>query len=241
LTTGQEIADEVRGQLNDGDTLNLRWTDAEMLRFVNAGQRQIVQLVPEANVVQEVVVIAAGSGSRQTLPTDGVKFIDVWNYDDTANETGAPIRAVERDALDSFMPEWSYESEIAARWNWPSNEAEFSESYFEAHIHDPRDPKTYHLFPPADTVTPFSVHLTFSKLPTALASLASTFDLGDEYVNAAVEYVAFRALMKDGRYGNNSQRRQELWNNFRQALGLKIEAEQRVDPNSARPPGDQNG
>jgi hypothetical protein len=241
LATGQEIADEVRLQLNDNDTSNYRWSDAELLGYINAGGRQIVLLMPEANVVREQTTIAAGSGSRQSLPANGVKFFDVANYDATLGEPGPPIRAVERDVLDTFMPEWSYESAIAARWSWDDAESKYTNVRFESHFHDPRQPKEYFLFPPADASTGFDVFLTFSKLPTALTVLGDTYGLNDEYINATVDYVTYRCLMKDGRYGLGPEERRELWNNFLRTLGLKIESDGRVDPNRSRPPEDANG
>ena len=238
MTTGTNIATEVRTQLNDGDTNNYRWSDAELLLYINAGQRQIVTLVPEANVVEEQVTLS--DAVRQTLPSGGVKFFGVWNYDGAAGVRGPAITPIERDALDTSFPEWSYAGHMATHMNYPTFEDEHTEFLFEHYWHDPREPKAYYLFPPTDGETP-DVLLRYAKLPTALGSLSGTFALGDEYLNAEVEYVTYRCLMKDGRYSAHPSRRQELWNNFRQALGLKIESDDRVDPATKRPPGDQHG
>jgi hypothetical protein len=105
--------------------------------------------------------------------------------------------------------------------------------------HDPRDPKVYGVYPPVGA--PFNIFVKHSKTPTALVSLASTFTLGDEYINPAVEYTKFRMLTKDGRYGSEPGVRQELWNNFRVSLGLKPELERRVDPARSRAGADDNG
>jgi hypothetical protein len=95
------------------------------------------------------------------------------------------------------------------------------------------------VFPAAAATAQLKVQ--YSKLPTALTALSDTFALNDEYLNAEIEYVMFRCLMKDGRYGMDTSRRQDLWNNFRAALGLKPEVEKRVDPAGGRAGGDANG
>ena len=56
MATGRDVVDEVRAALNDEDEDAYRWSDEELLRLINAAQRQIVMLLPEANVVDEVVI-----------------------------------------------------------------------------------------------------------------------------------------------------------------------------------------
>lgn len=235
MSTAQNIVDEVRAQLNDEDTNNLRWTDAEMLRYVNAGQRQIVQFVPEANIIEALTTISADSDSRQTLPADGVKFIKVAaSHDNTNTQRGPAITQVDIDALDSLMPDWQY-----GRTEWPRvpNITDVhSGVYFEHYMHDPREPKVYFLYPIPPTSGTIKIYLVYSQLPADLSALSNTFALGDEYQNAMVEYIQYRALSKDGRYGGGVELRRELWNNFRQALGLKIEQEARVGPGASQPP-----
>jgi hypothetical protein len=230
LATGQQLADEARADLNDGDASNVRWTDAEILRFINAAQRQIVLLLPEANIVEEEVTLVVGS--RQTLPAAGVKFLGLYNVfvDDEDTYRGKSVTVVEEDALDSSLTSWMYES-IA-----PS-----TAGVVDHVLHDPRDPKAFAVYPAPTDANPTDAFVKYAKLPTALATLASTFGLGDEYINPAVEYTKFRMLMKDGRYGSEPGVRLELWNTFRTSLGLKPQTDMRVDPSRERAGGDENG
>jgi hypothetical protein len=229
LATGQNIADEARADLNDGDAGNFRWSDAEMLRFIVASARQIVMLVPEANVVEESMALAIGS--RQSIPTGGVKFLGAYNItvDGADSIRGPAITVVEEDALSSSTPTW------LTTLLSPSVDGTIQHI-----VHDPRDPKTFSVYPRRDN-TAVSVFVKHSKIPTAMASLAATFPLGDEYINAAVEYVKYRMLNKDGRYGSEPAVRLELYNNFLRALGLKAQADARVDPAQHRPPEHAHG
>jgi hypothetical protein len=234
LATGQNIVDEVRRQLNDGDASNRRWDDTEMLDYVNAGQRQIVMLVPEANIIESQETIAADSGPRQTIPADGIKFIAVNSgYDATNAIRGPQLRYVEFDALNGMFPTWGYTQVEQPRV--PNFGDLYTEVLFEHYAHDPRDPKAYWLYPAPDG-TARDIFLLYAQLPADLAALANTVVLDDEYQNAMVEYVTFRALMKDGRYGSGTERRQELWNAFRQSLGLKPEIDRRYGPERNKPP-----
>jgi hypothetical protein len=238
LATGQNIADEARRDFNDGDATNLRWSDAEMLRYINAAQRRIVTLVPEANVVETAVTISDGD-VRQSLPAGGIKFLGLANYDNTNSVRGAAVTQVELDALTTMSPEWSYVTAYPTHLVWPDMATEHTEFIVEHFAHDPRDPKVYYVFPTRDT--DFYVYLTYSAIPTALATLASTFALGDEYLNAAVHYVKYRMAWKDFRYAPGRERRDQEYQLFLAALGLKLEADRRVDPAVHRPPMDEHG
>ena len=238
MATGQDIVDEVRAQLNDEDTTNYRWSDAEMLTFVNASQRTIVQLVPEANIVETEVEITDRE-VRRSLPAGGIKFIGAWNSDHTAGARGPALIPVEMDALNSFHPDWSYPD---ADVSYPTLGTKHSIPMFEHVVHNPDEPDIFYVYPvPVIAVSNPWIYVRYSANPTALASLASTFDLNDEYLNGSVQYVTYRCLIKDGRYGLGTERRQELWNNFRTALGLKPQIEARVDPLGGRAGRDENG
>lgn len=225
MAKGQDIVDEVRAQLNDEDSGAYRWSDAEMLRYVNAGQRQIVFELPEANIVEEPFQITSDD-PRQELPTGGVKFLKAFNYDNDNSARGAPLISVELDSLNSGWPAWP-----------TSGMASFPTDGYEHVAHDPRNPTVFYVFPGGEGY----ILLSHCKLPTELEDLDDDFGLGDEYINAAVTYVNYRCLTKDGRHGTGPSQRQELYNEFLRALGKRPVSLDRVDPGAHRPPGDQHG
>lgn len=362
MATGQNIADEARADLNDGDASNYRWSDAHILLYINAALRQILLILPEANVIEESFTLAVGS--RQTIPTGGTKFLGAYNlvvaisptpatntlgvftpsaggdgtstfeieiddgngnvvtitvtgdvtaatlaaafvsagwssdgsgevegytldlgaettiedaidagslvivredgvdftytetvggatYDETVptfasaedpttdGDPGEEIRGraitqVEEDALDTAYPTWA--SEVLA--------PDEADDFVVQHVtHDPRDPTHFSIYPGAPEV-PEDMHeifLKYAKIPTALTTLADTFPLRAEFLNGAIEYVKYRMLMKDGRYGSEPQLKQDMWNNFLRALGIKVQSDRRVDPAVMRPPADEHG
>ena len=237
--TGQNIADEARADLNDGDASNYRWSDADMLRYVNAAQRRIVSIVPEANIVIEDFVVS-NADSRQDLPTGGIKFIGAWNYDAANSRRGPALTEVEFDAMNSAFPEWPFIAAHATHLSFPDMEDEHTDVAFEHFAHDPRDPTVFWIFPATETAT-FELSIQYAKLPTVLATLAGSFALGDHYYDAAVSYTKYRMHAKDGRYGAGDPKMVEVYNDFLRALGQKIQGFQRVDPATARPPADEHG
>ena len=243
MSTGQNIVDEVRAQINDEDTNNFRWSDVEMLRYVNAAQRQIVAFAPMSNVITSSNNLSSGDDVRHTLPAGGIKFIKASSQDsqNEMNVGSGNMTEVELDALNSLFPEWSYTQVEQPRTPVVQDVLQDPNSNFQHYMHDPREPKVYWIFPPPPLAGSVGgIDVTYVDLPTDLAGLGSTFALDDQYQNAAVLYVIYRALRKDGRHGGGVALRTSMWEDFRSALGMQQTSEARVSseqPRNAPPTG----
>jgi len=84
--TVQNVIDEVRYTIHDEVAASYRWTDAELIDYVNAASRQIVTFVPEANLVTSIISIT-NVIAKQALPTGGIKFVKVLNNVSEADGT----------------------------------------------------------------------------------------------------------------------------------------------------------
>ena len=220
MATAQNIIDEVRRIIHDEDSAAYRWSNAELIGYLNAGTRQIVQLVPEANTIQEVVTVNNGI-ARQTLPSGGLVFVKVArNYADDGTTPQGVIRRVEKDALDTYDPDWEYDQTIK------SNVANF----FEHYCHDSSEPNVYYLYPPNTDDASKRVALVYAAIPDEMTLVSSTFPLSDQYINAEVQYTVYRALTKESRSTLPDAFRKELWDNFLMALGLQKEARRNAQP-----------
>lgn len=225
MATAQTIITEVRRIIHD-ENVTYRWADAELLDYLNAGIRQTIAFVPEANTVESVEDTGTSRIARQSLPTGGIKFIKVSrNYADDGTTPQGVVRYAEKDALDTYDPDWEYDTTIKAD----------GANYFEHFCHDSREPTVYYLYPPpaADNKR---VAVVYSAIPTELTLVADDYPLADEYINAAVQYVVYRALTKEARETLPSDYRQDLWQNYLAALGLQREASDAASPEQNRAP-----
>lgn len=217
MATAQDIVDEVRYVIHD-ENPTFRWSDVELLKYLNAGIRQIIQLVPEANVVEAAVEIT-NQLARQILPSGGIALIKVGhNYDDAGTGKQGVIRRVEKDVLDSYDPDWEYNSA-----------ATDGDNYFQHWCHDPKEPKVYFLYPMPPDASKY-VGLVYSAVPTSISNVTDTYPLADEYFNATVMYMVFRALTKESRDTLPDDYRQDLWNNFLTSLGLEKSVRENAVP-----------
>jgi len=225
--TGTNIIDRARLTLQDSS--GVRWTDAELLIYINDAQREVVNIKPEATATHENISLS--TGTEQTLPSGGLRLIKVSrNMSGTASDaTGSKaIRIVEEDLLNSIEPDWHDPTVTGSSAHG---------SIIKNYLFDPDDPKKFYVYPGVASGSNAYVELIYSKLPTDLSSVSSTIDLEDTYGNAILNFVLYRAYLKDAEYAGNQQRAGSHYQLFLNSLGAGGSAEAFLDPNADRNAG----
>lgn len=177
--TAQSIIDKVRIILQDAD--KVRWTDDELLGWLNEGQREIIIYKPDAYVVNESVNLT--TGTKQALPSGGLTLIDV-----VKNGTGRAVRQIDMRILDDQIPTWHSATASTNITNF---------------MFDPRDQKNYYVYPPAASGA--SLDIVYAKSPSDVAINAS-IQVDDVYSGALMDYVLHRAYSKDVDYAADDSR-----------------------------------
>lgn len=205
------------------DPTNVRWPTAELIQWLNDGQREIAAFKPNAFVKNETVQLAAGS--KQTLPAAGISLIDVVRNNVSGGGTpGTAIRAVNREILDAQIPDWHTSAKAAA-----------TVKHF---AYNPLDPKTYYVYPPTNSGNVY-VDLIYVASPTD-ASAGGTITIDDVYAAALLNYVMYRAYSKDAEYAANAGLAKAYYDAFQAQLGGKATAEAVSNPNQALGPFNPN-
>lgn len=213
------------------DNTSIRWPLREFVRYLNDGQREINLYRPDAMSTNATVDLIPGT--KQTLPTNGVKLIEIPRNNN--GSTKRAVRLVEREILDAGSPNWHTQAGVTEILHY---------------MYDARDPKTYYVFPPAAGSTAkldivYSANTTDIAIPADGASLPidSTSDntsgasvvigaisVPDIYANALVDYMLYRAYSKDADYAGNAARAQSHYAVFANTLGIEIKATLAVQP-----------
>lgn len=205
------------------DPTNIRWPQAELVDWLNDGQREIALYKPNAfvkNAAQQLV-----SGTKQSLPSDGVSLIDVVRNLGTDGQTaGNAVRMVSREILDAQVP------------GWHAGAASASVKHF---VYTPLDPKTFYVYPPQPVTGMGYVEMIYVASPTN-AAIGGTITLDDIYVSALLNYVLFRAYSKDAEYAANAQLATAYYTQFQGILQGKVSAEGASNPNQALAPMNPN-
>lgn len=205
--TAQSLIDLAGKQLLDAG--HVRYTSDDLLAYLNAGQRAIVEKKADANSVTEVVQLAAGT--KQTIPAGSERLIEVIRNMGTDGATAGPAITIgDRKAMDRANP----------YWHTATADAEVEEWFY-----DPRVPKVYWVSPPQPASGQGYIEIAHVAKPADVANAADPITISDFYANALTHYMLFMAFSKDAKHPSMLARASNQWELFRVAIGDKDQAE----------------
>lgn len=184
--TAQSIISKAKITLQD--TTSVRWSDTELLAYLNDGQREICMIRPDAcSVLANVTMVA---GTRQAIPDAGTAVIKVVRNMGAGGATpGRAVRHVPMDLLDANVPSW-HSSAAAAETLHATT--------------DPRMPQYFYVYPPA--IAGQQVEVLYAAPPAELTVASSAISVDDVFATPLFDYVCFRAYTKDQDLTGNAER-----------------------------------
>jgi len=205
------IITRVRTILND--TIEpYQWSDADLLSYINAAQRNICFIKPDAYIRVAATQLAAGT--KQSV-TDGAGLVKVTRNMGTDGATaGRPVSFV-------LMEQFNY---LVSGFHTDSSSATV-----EVYTYDKDIPGTYWVYPPQPTSNMGYVEEVYEGLPANLASTSSAITLSDHYEDAIMNYVLYRAYSREVD-GISDAQATKYYNLYVSELGRKDLAESTLDP-----------
>lgn len=184
--TAGAILDKAAIQLTD--LTNIRWTRAELLSWLNMAQQALILAVPEASAATALVTTV--TGVKQSIPADGWVLLSAnRNMGASGSVPGRSLEETRREILTRINPSWSTDT--------PSGTAV-------AYIYTPLDKTTFWVYPPADS-SGNKIEITYSQVPTVLTSDGSMITVNNIYEPVLLDYVLYKACMKDAEYAPGVQ------------------------------------
>lgn len=193
------------------------WKPEELLDWLNDGQRQIVMLRPDAHVRRENIKLDE-TDARQELPEeDAVFLIDVpCNMGSDGETPGNSITVVAKRILDQQEPGW-HKAEGDAVLHF---------------AYDPRDPRAFYVYPRCSGY----VKIVFSAVPEKIEdSEAEPIGVPDIFANALIDYILYRAALRDADFNPEDRRAEAFRKVFMADLGMQAQSFAAMDPNSDGP------
>ena len=206
------------------DQTSVRWPANELVRWLNDAQRAIVKVRPDAMNTTATMTLVAGSRQdldNASLTPPPAKLIEITR-NMAATSTKGAVRLVPRQILDAQTPGWHNLSGSVNILHY---------------MFDPRDPKTFYVYPPATTSAQLEV--MYSAYPTDIVepadgalhtAVVGNISLPDIYADDVLNYVMARSYLKDSEYAGNSERAAEYLAMITASLGAEIAATLAVQP-----------
>jgi hypothetical protein len=220
--TGQTIATKVQKLLHDETAV--RWTEAELVGWINSAQKEIVLYKP--NSITSTLDYQLDPGTFQNVSAKAgfanvIQLLDVIRST-TGGANGKAVTNISREILDSTLPDWHSVTATAVPLHY---------------IHNPLDPKNFYVYPPNTGAG--SVQILVAVEPTDLVALASNLSLDSIYESVVLDYVLYRAFSKDTEHTANMQRSAGHYNAFMSALKGKFQMENALSADAQYAPSKQ--
>lgn len=195
-----------------GDVLNdsefVRWTEGELVRWINDAAAEVVIRRPSAGAVVELMTLVPGV--NQSLPNLGIELLDI-----PATADGYPVRRTDRQLLDDQRPGWRREKASAR---------------IKHYAFDDRTSTKFFVYPPAADGA--QVEIMYSRAPDSVTSRDDTLDIDLAYLSPIISFVLYRALAKDSEFANG-QIAAAHYQAFSEAMGTRNQTAAAVSPNQA--------
>jgi hypothetical protein len=214
--TGTQIAQGAWTKVNEQtDGTAVRWTSAEMLRWINDGQREIVNQSPRAYT--KAVKATAVAGTRQDFTglsiVDGVELVDITrNFRADGTTPGRAMTKRDRVEFDEQIPLWHSTAAALDAVHWMS---------------DDRDPLAFFIYPPLQSGA--KLEIVYAAEPAPLTALTDIITIPDTYANALQFFALFSMYSKDATYAKSPQLASAYWQLFLQSLGVRGQNVQMAD------------
>lgn len=188
-----------------GDIAQTRWTNAELLGYLNSGQREACVLKPDIYVITTGYLMQAGS--KQVVPPAGFLVDVVRNLGPSGTAPGESISMITKDMMDSVIP------------GWHSSTASGTAQYA---MYDIKNPGVFYLYPPQPSPAHY-IELSHAGVPPTIL-ITDPITLADIYENILFDYVMFKAKSKQASSGDPALAQQH-YASFVRSLGGKMVAE----------------
>lgn len=205
------------------DKTSVRWTADELVRWLNDAQREVALYRPDAFSTYGSISLVAGT--RQSLPANSVKLIDIVG---NTGGTKSAVRLISRRALDEQTPDWHNLTGVTA---------------IKHYMYDPRDPRAFYVYPPA-AGSGAAINAVYAVYPTDVTEPAAgtdytavtgTINVQDVFANCLLDYILYKAYSKDSEYAGNTARAAAHYTVFANALGIEAKATAVMAPTTGSP------
>ena len=199
---------------------SIRWTAAELVQWLNDAQTAMQGLRPDTTETITSMVLSPGAYQDladhvNDLPEPPAKLMKVSRNMSVEGRRRA-VRLVSRDIMDVTKPDWESSPPATDCVNYMT---------------DPNLPSVFWVYPPAPVpsaqVPAMMVEVYYSAKPDVLDLPAADktwkdtqgdLSVKDRFAMILVDYVLYRAFMKDAEFGGNGARAKTHFDLFQGAL-----------------------
>lgn len=189
------------------------------INALNEALQSLVSVRPDAASYTAMMLLVAGT--RQTLPSDGVRLLKVIRNKGVSglSDAGRSIRKADMLVQDALLPDW----------HLTNGQTTISEYFY-----DPLSPKEFYVYPPAPVSPQIGIDISYVRVLPTIAATTDTFPVDDYYAPAVQEWMLYSLWCGDDEQSPNYSAAQAHLQTFFNLLQVKANSDVASSPRAVK-------
>jgi len=208
------ILSRIRKKLNDPNAT--AWTDnSDLIPALNEALQALISYRPDAASYTTMMLLVAGT--RQTLPSDGVRLLKVIRNRGVSglSDAGKAIRKADMLVQDAIDP----------NWHTTTGQTTIDEYYY-----DSITPKEFYVYPPVAVSPTIGIDISYVRVLPTITAGTDTFPVDDYFAPAVQEWVLYSIMGSDDEQNPNYAVANAHLRTFFDLLKVKAASDGAVQP-----------
>ena len=210
------ILSRIRKKLNDPNAT--AWTDnSDLIPALNEALQALISYRPDAASFTTMMLLVAGT--RQTLPSDGVRLLKVIRNrgQNGLSDAGRAIRKADMLVQDALIPDWHETT---------------GQTTIDEYFYDSITPKDFYVYPPAPVSPVIGVDISYVRVLPTITAGTDTLPVDDYFAPAIQEWMLYSIMGSDDEQNPNYAVARSHQSTFFQLLQIKASSDGAVNPKS---------
>lgn len=198
------------------DPNNTKFSLTQKIAAINSALQALVSYRPDAASYTTMMLLVAGT--RQTLPSDGVRLLKVIRNRGQSglSDAGRAIRKADMLVQDALIPDWHETT---------------GQTVVDEYFYDSITPKDFYVYPPAPVSPVIGVDISYVRVLPTITAGTDTLPVDDYFAPAIQEWMLYSLWCGDDQNPNYAVARSHQ-STFFQLLQIKAASDGAVNPKS---------
>jgi len=199
------------------DPNNTKFSLTQKILAINSALQALVSYRPDAASYTTMMLLVAGT--RQTLPSDGVRLLKVIRNRGQSglSDAGRAIRKADMLVQDALIPDWHETT---------------GQTVVDEYFYDSITPKDFYVYPPAPVSPIIGVDISYVRVLPTITADTDAFPVDDYFGSAIQEWMLYLLWGGDDKQNQNYADARSHLSTFFQLLQIKASSDGAVNPKS---------
>ena len=199
------------------DPNNTFFSLSQKIAAINSALQALVSYRPDAASLTAMMLLVAGT--RQTLPSDGVRLLKVIRNRGVSglSDAGRAIRKADMLVQDALIPDWHTTT---------------GQTTIDEYFYDSITPKDFYVYPPVAVSPTIGIDISYVRVLPTITAGSDTLPVDEYFAPAIQEWMLYSIMVSDDEQSPNYAVARSHQKTFFDLLQIKSASDGAVNPKS---------